>query len=187
MGQFGQYHKQVELQNLTVTSHSVIDTTLEHFNITHLDKFIQALDEVNNTTGLNDFYSIGLWSYCTGNITDNGTYKTTYCSKPRGGFWFDPIDTWGLNGTNTNDFLPGKLKKSLNMYRNVSLWMAIIYLIAVIATVLEIMTGSWPLEAIAWSAASHGSLPGSHSSSPRPCLSLPLPSSRPWPPPSKLC
>ncbi|KAB8210032.1 SUR7/PalI family-domain-containing protein [Aspergillus parasiticus] len=135
------YFLRIELQNLTVTSHSVIDTTLEHFNITHLDKFIQALDEVNNTTGLNDFYSIGLWSYCTGNITDNGTYKTTYFSKPRGGFWFDPIDTWGLNGTNTNDFLPGKLKKSLNMYRKASLWMAIIYLIAVIATVLEIMTG----------------------------------------------
>ncbi|KAE8417298.1 SUR7/PalI family-domain-containing protein [Aspergillus pseudocaelatus] len=118
----------------------MIDTTLKHFNITQPDKFIQALDEANNTTKLNGFFSIGLSSYCTGNITDNGTYNTTYCSRPRGGFWFNPIDTWGLDGTNTNDFLPGKLKKSLDMYRNASLWMAIIYLIAVIATILEIMT-----------------------------------------------
>ncbi|KAJ6031007.1 SUR7/PalI family-domain-containing protein [Penicillium herquei] len=128
------YH--LDLQNLTTNPHSVLDTTLNQFNTTRLDNMIQALNNVKDSNDLNETYSIGLWSYCTKNATSNDTW----CSKPKGGFWFNPIDIWGLNNTNTNLTVPEKLQKTLATYHTASLWMDILYIIAFAVATLDIIT-----------------------------------------------
>lgn len=46
------------------------------------------INSIAQTLGLNDYYHVGLWNYCAGNI---GT-GLQYCSKPTTLWWFNPVE-----------------------------------------------------------------------------------------------
>ncbi|PYH77589.1 hypothetical protein BO82DRAFT_423377 [Aspergillus uvarum CBS 121591] len=135
------YMFQIDLKNLTSSPHSVLDTTLEDITGGNMKQFVQALQEGNKSGTLQDFYTIGLWNYCAGNNPHDGVYNTTYCSKPRGGFWFDPIELWGLNETDIGKHPPHRLQKTLDIYQKSSLWMQILYLVAICTGILQLLVG----------------------------------------------
>lgn len=97
----------------------------------------KASDQLN----LKDFYTVGVWGYCEGNITSSNSYETTFCSKPKAAFWFNPFEVWGLEDTGVENGLPDSLKKALNTYKAVSKWMFVAYIIAFIATIVELVVG----------------------------------------------
>ncbi|KIA75434.1 hypothetical protein HK57_00078 [Aspergillus ustus] len=135
------YFFRVNFSNFTTLSES--KTSSNHdLNSTTLEYLSTALNETKKDGDLRDFYSIGLWSYCEGLISDEGSYDTTYCSSSYPKFWFNPLEVWRLNRTTDNDAqLPSHLTKPLRAYKGASLWMSSAYIIAIAVTALELLVG----------------------------------------------
>jgi hypothetical protein len=51
------------------------------------------------------------------------------------------VEVWGLNGTGVESLFPKELKDGLNTYKNVSKYMFIVYVIALVATAVELLIG----------------------------------------------
>ncbi|RHZ62122.1 uncharacterized protein CDV56_100217 [Aspergillus thermomutatus] len=137
------YFFRANLQNLTTSStvESTVSSALESAGVdVSSSDLATALNEAQKQLNIKDFYDIGLWGYCDGDVS-NGNYKTSNCSKPKAEFYFDPITVWKLNDTGVEDVLPSDLSKALNVYKNVSKWMFIAYIVAFIATVVELVVG----------------------------------------------
>lgn len=100
-----------------------------------------ALEKAKQASNLKDFYTIGLWGYCDGDVKDNNNFKVTHCSDPEPEFWFNPMKVWNMEDMNLESALPDDAKKTLNIYKNVSKWMFIAYIIAFIATCVELLVG----------------------------------------------
>lgn len=135
--------RQADLQNLTTSSSvtSTINSALESAGVdVSSSELAKALDEAKKQLQIKEFYDIGLWGYCDGDVS-NGNYKTDNCSKPKAEFYFNPITVWRLNDTGVENVLPSDLSHALNVYKNVSKWMFIAYIIAFIATVVELVVG----------------------------------------------
>lgn len=126
-----------------------------------------ALDLAQSQGLIKDAYQIHLWNYCTQD-TDDGKRN---CTKRESGFYFDPIEVWGLNATtatssetptiagsdnpvasqiaelqgNTED-LENKLlgetgRKAMDAYRHVSRWMFIAYAVSFWTSLATIVLG----------------------------------------------
>lgn len=78
-----------------------------------------------------------LWNYCSW----NGNDRYSYCSPRQAEFWFNPVEVWGLNGTNVESLFPKELKDGLNTYRDVAKYMFVVYVIALVATSVELLIG----------------------------------------------
>lgn len=102
------------------------------------------LNKLQEDSTLADFYTIGLWGYCDGDISSN-KFNTKTCSDPKAEFYFDPLTVWGLNGTSIKDELPGDYNKVMKVYKAVSKWQFIAYVIAFVATALEILVGAFAI------------------------------------------
>lgn len=100
-----------------------------------------VLSQLQGDSTLSDFYSIGLWGYCDGNINNNNKYDTTECSKPKSEFYFDPLKVWGLDNSAVKQELPSEYGKFMKIYKVVSKWMFIAYIVAFVTTCLEILLG----------------------------------------------
>ncbi|OJJ46925.1 hypothetical protein ASPZODRAFT_1854276 [Penicilliopsis zonata CBS 506.65] len=136
------YFFRANLQNFTTSSSttSEISQLLSEAGVSTTN-LTALLEEAEEDTDLKDFYSIGLWGYCDGSIS-NGTYNTTACTSPKAEFYFNPITVWGLNSSSsTEDVLPSSLTKAIKVYRDVSKWMFVAYIIAFCATLAEIVLG----------------------------------------------
>ncbi|KAF4221247.1 hypothetical protein CNMCM8980_003281 [Aspergillus fumigatiaffinis] len=137
------YFFRADLQNLTTSSSvtSAVSSALESAGVdVSSSDLANALDEAQKQLKIKDFYDIGLWGYCDGDVT-SGNYKTQNCSKPKAEFYFNPITIWQLNDTGVEDVLPDDLSKALNVYKNVSKWMFIAYIVAFVATIVELVVG----------------------------------------------
>jgi hypothetical protein len=51
------------------------------------------------------------------------------------------VEVWGLNGTNAESLLPKDLKDGLNTYKHVAKYMFVVYVIALVATAVELVIG----------------------------------------------
>lgn len=105
-----------------------------------------------NTTQIYDFYHVSLWNYCAGDFNNNNTASkentndhVTYCSPRTNSFWFNPVEVWGLNQTVADQLFGKQLTDGLKAYRAVAKWMFISYLIALIATIVEVLVGFFAL------------------------------------------
>ncbi|KAI9785443.1 MAG: hypothetical protein M1816_000413 [Peltula sp. TS41687] len=104
------------------------------------DKILgQIFQNVNSTVQLKDFYTVSLWNYCEGSTKDNASH-TDFCSKPTAQYWFDPVKVWGLT-PNASNAIPQSLQSALNTYKTVTKWMFIAYLVAFVATAVELLLG----------------------------------------------
>ena len=105
-----------------------------------------ATDAVKKALDVKDFYRIHLWNYCDGNFADNGTVKAVsdkvdHCSPHKNYFWFNPVEVWGLNNTNIDKLFSKELRAGLNTYKTASKWMFVCYIVALIATIVEVIVG----------------------------------------------
>ena len=103
----------------------------------------QGLKDAEGKVSLKDFYTVALWGYCDGskgNSSNGNASQVDFCSKPVSEFYFNFIDVWGLNNTVAKDF-PKELQGALNTYKTVSKWMYIAYVIAFVATCVELVVG----------------------------------------------
>lgn len=97
--------------------------------------------------GIYDFYHVSLWNYCAGSYGTNSSggsvENVTYCSPRTKEFWFNPVEVWHLNSSNTTEkaLFGSALNDGLKAYKTTAKWMYIAYIIAVISTAVEILVG----------------------------------------------
>ena len=101
----------------------------------------EATNAVRESLNVYDFYHVSLWNYCAGNFTSSGGDNVTFCSPHTNEFWFNPVEVWGLNNTNIDQFFSKELRDGLNAYETAARWMFISYIVALVATILEILVG----------------------------------------------
>jgi len=118
-----------------------ISSTLNNLNLAKRDtdsELTSLLAEAQKDLKIKDFYTIYLWNYCSW----NGDEKYSYCSPGKAEFWFNPIDVWGLNDTaGIETLIPTDLKDALKTYQTVSKYMFVVYVIALVATAVELLIG----------------------------------------------
>jgi len=102
---------------------------------------LAALQGASSNKTLDDFYQVGLWNYCEGEINHDGKEHITYCSPRKANFWFDPIAVWELGNTTASDVFPEDMKKGLETYHKIAAWIFTAYLIAAILTLAEFVVG----------------------------------------------
>ncbi|KAH8797854.1 actin cortical patch SUR7/pH-response regulator pali [Xylogone sp. PMI_703] len=94
-----------------------------------LDNFTSTIDtEIAHINGLEEEYTVYLWSYCT---TNNSTKR---CSDPSLHFRFDPVQAWHLNETFLVQTLPSIVKKASQTYQKISRDVPNLYLAAMSVT-----------------------------------------------------
>lgn len=107
------------------------------------------IEQAENMLEVKQFYSVGIMSYCDGNVTGahNTEFITTFCSKPKSDFWFNPAEVFNIkNITGASDnhlekMLPNDIQKYVNAYRTASRYIFIAFCIAFGATILELLFG----------------------------------------------
>ncbi|KAI4107323.1 MAG: hypothetical protein L6R37_001684 [Teloschistes peruensis] len=104
----------------------------------------QTTSAAKDALDVKDFYHVSLWSYCAGDF-ENGKDKVTYCSPRKNEFWFNPVEVWGLNNTNIDQLFSKELRSGLHAYQQAAKWMFIAYVVAVVATIVEILVGIFAL------------------------------------------
>ena len=105
-----------------------------------------ATETVKTALDVKDIYHVHLWNYCDGDIANNGTDhrssdKITFCSPRKTYFWFNPVEVWGLNNTKIDQVFSKELRGGLSAYKTATKWLFICYVVALIATVVEILVG----------------------------------------------
>ena len=115
---------------------------------------ISDTDSSSTVTNVADFYHVGLWNYCSGDLKPDQSYdiynadksdEVTNCTKRAASFWFNPVEVWGLNQTVAEQLFSKQLRDGLNAYKVVTKWMFIAYLVAVISTAVEIIVGCFAI------------------------------------------
>ncbi|KAF1958760.1 hypothetical protein CC80DRAFT_408478 [Byssothecium circinans] len=102
---------------------------------------LKALQGAAKTDKLQDFYKVGFWGYCEGEIDSNGKENIKTCSERKNYFWFNPVEVWKLGDTPAQKLFPEDMQKGLETYHKVSRWMFTAFMIAVASTVVEILVG----------------------------------------------
>jgi len=89
--------------------------------------------------GLADYYKVSLWNYCA------TTGSKTTCSKAKFNWAHTELNTSNLttlaSSTGTNVTLPKEITNSLKTFSVVSKWTEVVYIIAFVTSVLEIVVG----------------------------------------------
>lgn len=76
-----------------------------------------------------DWYTIGLWNYCSG-PSSNALNDPTYCSPRKAFYHFDPITAFNLEGTSYTGLASDSWTAGLEEYQKASKWMWILYIVA---------------------------------------------------------
>ncbi|KAF7716841.1 Uncharacterized protein PECH_006980 [Penicillium ucsense] len=120
-----------------------IETILNDYGISGVSasQVSDVLGKLQADSSLADFYQIGLWGYCDGKEDSHNATTVTECSKPQSEFYFDPFAVWGLNSSTVKDELPSEYNKIMNVYKTVSKWMFIAYIVAFAVTIAELVVG----------------------------------------------
>jgi hypothetical protein len=143
---------QVKTQNFSVSSSSLQnfeDLLKREPNEGHFSALTTAAlsgftnnDSVNITAadlGLADSYKVSLWNYCA------TTGSKTTCSKGKFNWASSELNTTNIttlaSSTGTNVTLPKEIRNSLKTFTVVSKWTEVVYIIAFVASVLEIVVG----------------------------------------------
>ncbi|KAI9879513.1 MAG: hypothetical protein M1830_008305 [Pleopsidium flavum] len=134
------YFFKADTSNITLNSAiDIVPGTNVDNNLLH-----QGLQQAKSTLNLKDFYTVSLWNYCDGskaNSSSTSVETVEFCSPRQSEFWFNPVEVWGLNNTGLEQVFPKELKDGLNAYQTASKWMFIAYVVAFVATALELIVG----------------------------------------------
>ncbi|KAF1990319.1 hypothetical protein K402DRAFT_439749 [Aulographum hederae CBS 113979] len=135
------YFFKADLSNFTANPANIDTSNIPDIPGTTVDNnLLAALTRVADAGNLKDFYQVGLWNYCDGEI-QNGNANVDFCSDRKANFWFNPVEVWGLNGTSAQELFPKELNDGLNVYKKVAGWMFTAYIVALCLTIGEILLG----------------------------------------------
>jgi hypothetical protein len=140
---------EVKTQNFSISSSSLqnFEDLLKreaHFSelTTAALSGLASSNSVNITAadlGLADYYKVSLWNYCA------TTGSTTTCSKAKFNWAASELNTTNIttlvSSTGTSVTLPKELTDSLKTFTVVSKWTEVVYIIAFVASVLELVVG----------------------------------------------
>ncbi|KAF3073524.1 SUR7 family protein pun1 [Trichoderma lentiforme] len=140
------YFMRADLSNVTAVEATrfgdqllnLTSTAMRNANAT--EELAAAMEEAEKDGELRDFYNIGLFGYCSGDKEHN-EFEVDFCSKPKGSFWFNPLEVWHLNISGVPDLLPTHLQSELKTYQKVSHWMFVSYVLAFATTCLQLLVG----------------------------------------------
>ncbi|KAJ5551459.1 hypothetical protein N7535_000591 [Penicillium sp. DV-2018c] len=138
------YFLRLDLSNLSTGSEttSKIEDLLSEAHITSVsaDEISQTIKKFQDNADIADFYDIGLWGYCKGDNA-NGKDSITSCTDPKAEFYFNPSSVLGVSEEQLDKELGDDFPKIMKVYKAVSKWMFIAYLVAFIATAAQILVG----------------------------------------------
>ncbi|CAI7587073.1 unnamed protein product [Penicillium glandicola] len=138
------YFMRLDLSNISsgTALTSEITEALSDAGITSVtaEEVEATIETIQESADIADFYDIGLWGYCSGNITDDKDTVTS-CTDPKAQFYFNPATVLGISETTLETELGSGMKKILKVYKAVSKWMFIAYLVAFIATCAQVLLG----------------------------------------------
>ncbi|KAF2741287.1 integral membrane protein-like protein [Polyplosphaeria fusca] len=144
----GQIKKDVSLSNdlyffKAVTKDFVDDPdhAIDEANKYFDNELLQALQGKASTKDLKDFYTVGVFNFCEGDIDDKNKETFTYCSKPKANFWFNPMEVWQLSNTSVQQLFPDDMKNVLDTYHKVGRWMYAAFVIVFFLTIAEFLVG----------------------------------------------
>ncbi|ATZ50736.1 hypothetical protein BCIN_06g02240 [Botrytis cinerea B05.10] len=131
------------LADLTVAALTPSTTTSEKSTIESAIASITGTDSATNITAkdldLADSYKVSLWGYCA------VTGKNTTCTKAKFNWAATSLNTTSIDtlasATGVNATLPSEVKHALKTFTVVSKWTQVVYIIALIATALELFLG----------------------------------------------
>jgi len=139
---------QVQTQNFSVSSSSLqnfedlVKRDAGHFSELTTAALSGYTTNVNITAadlGLADSYKVSLWNYCA------TTGSETTCSKAKFNWAASELNTTNIttlvSSTGTNVTLPKGIRDSLKTFTVVSKWTEVVYIIAFIAAVVELVVG----------------------------------------------
>lgn len=106
--------------------------------------------KTNEELGLEDFYNIHLWNYCSGDYVEDGgknKWKVTECTKPNAKYHFDLVEIFqieakenGGSGIEDED-LPDSITKVNKAIKTVSSVMISMYVIGTLTTLVTFLVG----------------------------------------------
>ncbi|KAL6874318.1 SUR7/PalI family domain-containing protein [Trichoderma longibrachiatum] len=138
------YFMRADLSNVTHVEATRFGDRLLNVTYTHMrnatEELAKALEEAEEDSELRDFYNVGLFGYCTGD-KEGDKFVVDFCSKPKGSFWFNPLEVWHLNISGVPDLLPSHLQSELKAYQKVSHWMFVAYVLAFATTCIQLLVG----------------------------------------------
>jgi len=134
------YFFKANTANITLDPKTILDRLPKGVKINN--EFLNAIEAKANSKELKDFYQVGLWSYCEGDVNNKtGEEKITYCSARKFQFHFDPLAVWQLNNTSVQTILGDKYDKGMNVYAKAAGWMNWAFVITLILTAVEFVVG----------------------------------------------
>ncbi|KAF2275881.1 integral membrane protein-like protein [Westerdykella ornata] len=113
-------------------------------DIPHTDtdnRLINALQGVSTSASLKDFYQVGLWNYCEGEIDASGKDTIVYCSPRKASYWFNPIEVWEFKDITPDQIYNDEMKKGIDAYSKVAKFAFAAWVIAAILTGVEFIVG----------------------------------------------
>ncbi|KAJ5959899.1 Actin cortical patch SUR7/pH-response regulator PalI [Penicillium vulpinum] len=138
------YFIRLDLSNISTGTAitSEVENRLKDAHITSVtaEEISATIKTFQDDANIADFYDIGLWGYCEGNST-KGKETVSSCTEPKAQFYFNPSSVLGMSESQLEKQLGDGLKKTMNVYKAVSKWMFIAYLVAFIATCVQILVG----------------------------------------------
>ncbi|KAJ5774228.1 Actin cortical patch SUR7/pH-response regulator PalI [Penicillium paradoxum] len=138
------YFVRFDLSNITTGSETLskIEDILKKADITSVkaDEIENTIKKFQDNADIADFYGIGLWGNCKGNST-KGKFDVSSCTEPKAQYYFNPSEILGLSDEQLEKELGSGFKKTMNVYKAVSKWMFIAYVIAFIATAAQLLVG----------------------------------------------
>ncbi|KAK2810666.1 hypothetical protein FQN50_002706 [Emmonsiellopsis sp. PD_5] len=99
--------------------------------------FTHGLQQADGRGQIHDYYLIGLWNHCYKDEAD----KEWKCTDRKTKYYFDPVAEWGLDDSQAEGFLPERLDDGISAYKKVTGWMFVAFVIAFVATLVEILVG----------------------------------------------
>lgn len=119
-----------------------VDKPVPDPNVNIDNELLQALQAGVKTGEIKDFYKVGIWNYCEGDINDKNEETVTFCSKRENYFWWNPQEVWKFESADAKaKVFDEELKKGLDAYRRVSRWMFVSFMITFFLTIAEFVVG----------------------------------------------
>ena len=125
---------QADTTNFSATSTSDVLSSINGLDGNLTGSMSGLLEEAKKDLNLKDYYTVYLWNYCAW----NGDDAYSFCSPKQAKFWFDPIEVWGLNGTGVQNLFPQSLKDGLQTYKVAAGWAFVLYVLALVFTIIEL-------------------------------------------------
>ena len=133
------YFFKVDTSRMLLSSQSLLDTLLDGIVGTQVPDAHQIVEKSQN---IKDFYAVGLFGYCEGDInTETRREVVTHCSDWKLPFSFDPVAVWKLENTSVQANLGDRFTKGINIYRKMVESTHYVFIAMLALNVLECIAG----------------------------------------------